>query len=110
MHHGFECRAVAFATARHHRRGSAVKHSLVRNSRGGNRPKKFEIRQLLNFRRQAKLLAFLFVSVCGLARKECTQTKKHATQLSSVSSEVWELTDSNRRPSACKADALNQLS
>ena len=22
----------------------------------------------------------------------------------------WELTDSNRRPSACKADALNQLS
>ena len=24
--------------------------------------------------------------------------------------EVWALTDSNRRPSACKADALNQLS
>ena len=23
---------------------------------------------------------------------------------------VWEQTDSNRRPSACKADALNQLS
>ncbi len=23
---------------------------------------------------------------------------------------VWELTGSNRRPSACKADALNQLS
>ena len=23
---------------------------------------------------------------------------------------VWALTDSNRRPSACKADALNQLS
>ena len=23
---------------------------------------------------------------------------------------LWELTDSNRRPSACKADALNQLS
>ena len=22
----------------------------------------------------------------------------------------WELTESNRRPSACKADALNQLS
>ena len=28
--HGFECRAVAFATARHHRRGSAVKQCLVR--------------------------------------------------------------------------------
>ena len=24
--------------------------------------------------------------------------------------EMWALTDSNRRPSACKADALNQLS
>jgi len=24
--------------------------------------------------------------------------------------ELWELTGSNRRPSACKADALNQLS
>ena len=24
--------------------------------------------------------------------------------------EKWALTDSNRRPSACKADALNQLS
>ena len=23
---------------------------------------------------------------------------------------LWALTDSNRRPSACKADALNQLS
>lgn len=23
---------------------------------------------------------------------------------------LWELTDSNHRPSACKADALNQLS
>ena len=23
---------------------------------------------------------------------------------------LWTLTDSNRRPSACKADALNQLS
>ena len=23
---------------------------------------------------------------------------------------LWSLTDSNRRPSACKADALNQLS
>ena len=24
--------------------------------------------------------------------------------------QMWALTDSNRRPSACKADALNQLS
>ena len=28
----------------------------------------------------------------------------------SLSSMKWALTDSNRRPSACKADALNQLS
>ena len=27
-----------------------------------------------------------------------------------LSSTGWALTDSNRRPSACKADALNQLS
>ena len=36
-----------------------------------------------------------------------TPTKKepHCVRLS-----AWALTDSNRRPSACKADALNQLS
>ena len=28
----------------------------------------------------------------------------------SLSNLKWALTDSNRRPSACKADALNQLS
>ena len=27
-----------------------------------------------------------------------------------LSVSMWALTDSNRRPSACKADALNQLS
>ena len=27
-----------------------------------------------------------------------------------IMSKMWALTDSNRRPSACKADALNQLS
>ena len=36
---------------------------------------------------------------------------KKKTRLLVVESLVlWALTDSNRRPSACKADALNQLS
>ena len=37
------------------------------------------------------------------------KTKKtHYPKIMSLSK--WALTDSNRRPSACKADALNQLS
>ena len=36
--------------------------------------------------------------------------KKDATSCKATSYYVWALTDSNRRPSACKADALNQLS
>ena len=41
-------------------------------------------------------------------RKNSQNTKKEncLKQFSSL----WALTDSNRRPSACKADALNQLS
>ena len=35
------------------------------------------------------------------------KTKKPALR---QTSSLWALTDSNRRPSACKADALNQLS
>ena len=34
--------------------------------------------------------------------------KTHYPKIMSLSK--WALTDSNRRPSACKADALNQLS
>ena len=37
---GFECRAVAFTTARHHRRGSAIKPAWCANNRGGNVAKK----------------------------------------------------------------------
>ena len=36
------------------------------------------------------------------------EEERFSVNLSSV--EEWALTDSNRRPSACKADALNQLS
>ena len=36
--------------------------------------------------------------------------KKKNRQHLGVVGFVWALTDSNRRPSACKADALNQLS
>ncbi len=37
-----------------------------------------------------------------------TQKKENPLRFSYVL--TWALTDSNRRPSACKADALNQLS
>ena len=43
-----------------------------------------------------------FVHKKGCAR---VLTQPHLTNL-----HLWALTDSNRRPSACKADALNQLS
>ena len=36
--------------------------------------------------------------------------KKRLDIIQSLAISLWELTDSNRRPSACKADALNQLS
>ena len=32
------------------------------------------------------------------------------TKKGEITLSLWALTDSNRRPSACKADALNQLS
>ena len=88
----------------------AVQSSIAwcANSRGGNRPSKFEVRQHLLKQKQADTLVFLFV--CRL--RTCTQRlhtnkkKRHLT----MSLLEWELTDSNRRPSACKADALNQLS
>ena len=40
----------------------------------------------------------------GRNRYEKTGCEKH------IRLSLWALTDSNRRPSACKADALNQLS
>ena len=36
--------------------------------------------------------------------------KKRSLNIVERPSPLWALTDSNRRPSACKADALNQLS
>ena len=42
----------------------------------------------------------------GIQKKKCIKTKNSASWRNST----WALTDSNRRPSACKADALNQLS
>ena len=38
------------------------------------------------------------------------RTKKEERNISFQFLFSWALTDSNRRPSACKADALNQLS
>ena len=43
------------------------------------------------------------------ARKALAKGQKNNPR-SAQASKWWTLTDSNRRPSACKADALNQLS
>ena len=78
--HGFECRAVAFAAARHHRRGSAVKHSLVRNSRGGNRPSKFEVRQHPLKQKQADTLVFFVcMQTADLYAKAAHKQKKETS-------------------------------
>ena len=48
-----------------------------------------------------------------VAGPECRVGKTNKTvtgKLQSFNRILWALTDSNRRPSACKADALNQLS
>ena len=37
-------------------------------------------------------------------------TGRYSNQLNYSTVLLWAFTDSNRRPSACKADALNQLS
>ena len=49
----------------------------------------------------------LKASVCIL---EVYKGRREADLVDLSSFEMWALTDSNRRPSACKADALNQLS
>ena len=84
-------------------------HSGCAISRGGNRPLTLTPSSTTN-QKASQGLRFFVCLLCGLAHKEQNKQKKHATQSSSVSSDKWELTDSNRRPSACKADALNQLS
>ena len=42
--------------------------------------------------------------------KFINKTKKSCKSFEMQDYLSWALTDSNRRPSACKADALNQLS
>ena len=51
--------------------------------------------------------AYAYKQVCVKAYKN---KKMSITRHLIASFVLWELTDSNRRPSACKADALNQLS
>ena len=105
---GFECRKVSFDTVRHHRRGSAVRTA---GARLAEEVTAINSNSVKYHKSEGKpRLAFFVCLLCGLAHKEQNKQKKHATQSSSVSSDKWELTDSNRRPSACKADALNQLS
>ena len=46
---------------------------------------------------------------CALDDMNCLNgQEEHCSSLQDMN--AWALTDSNRRPSACKADALNQLS
>ena len=45
-----------------------------------------------------------FIQIKRKLRNKCYEV------FSIVDNHSWALTDSNRRPSACKADALNQLS
>ena len=55
----------------------------------------------------------LYNCVFGLTRYSTvvkSEKEKRETCSFADFSFVWALTDSNRRPSACKADALNQLS
>ena len=59
--------------------------------------------------RKACSLSFLSLTTSKLVNYCCyKQQKKDINDVLSVC--LWALTDSNRRPSACKADALNQLS
>ena len=50
------------------------------------------------------------VSMMYLKHMQLVKYKKGSQLHETLSGSVWELTGSNRRPSACKADALNQLS
>ena len=45
--------------------------------------------------------------VCNRIFSEGREKEKGCKRICNL---LWVLTDSNRRPSACKADALNQLS
>ena len=54
------------------------------------------------------VLAYFFL--CAVMCLCCMDTKKRTSKNTCPLLLEWALTDSNRRPSACKADALNQLS
>ena len=55
--------------------------------------------------------SFSYAYVCKQVCAKAYKNKKMSIARHLIASFVlWELTDSNRRPSACKADALNQLS
>ena len=48
--------------------------------------------------------------VCSLLTESWYMQTNKRGPVFNQSSLLWAFTDSNRRPSACKADALNQLS
>ena len=50
------------------------------------------------------------MSLFILSASRETYKQKKTDKSFDLSVPLWALTDSNRRPSACKADALNQLS
>ena len=63
----------------------------------------------IHYKKRGTFHVFVFLFNMGISvrtqRKDIINKKKEDRSLP-----LWALTDSNRRPSACKADALNQLS
>ena len=62
-----------------------------------------------NYKKVEIIATFLPWFFCVIATFSDIKQKKHRDNPMFLSW-WWALTDSNRRPSACKADALNQLS
>ena len=55
-------------------------------------------------------LHMFFITASKINLLQIFINKKSPTNFCKALIFLWEQTDSNRRPSACKADALNQLS
>ena len=97
---------LCFSTTKvqHHRGSAAVARGGAEIHDRGNRP----IILTLSTLTQEPCEQGLFLLCNGESWLSDINTTKKRLKFQSLL--VWELTDSNRRPSACKADALNQLS
>ena len=116
------------ATDRQRQSQVAAGHSAQAGSQAGQRRQKSQTKiaaqpPTQKRKRPASLRIVLEVGTCGFepqtsclsSRRSkptelCSRHKKTTRIAVSGRSKEWELRDSNPRPSACKADALNQLS